>query len=328
MASLFQSAAEFQLYFNRGLQDLLAADAGLESSILVLANALFDAALLSDLQPALQRRFSDLAGSEVPAHYRPLFALIEQQGLGALATVHRSQGGWALQFNPLRNFRPARAAAVKIEALQAPFAVDGFHFNKAFLAKEILWEGALLGRSLRLLYNKFPFVPLHGLWVLDAELQRPQFLGEADHAYVWDLLQQCHIPSLGLAYNSYGAYASVNHLHFQSFIGADLPILDRRWQHNGGSQAYPLPCLRFEDMASAWGAIAALHEQGQAYNLLYLPGLLYLCPRLRQGVVPLPVWSHGLAWYELSGGFSCNSLAALSSLSADELASSLAAIAL
>ncbi len=50
-----------------------------------------------------------------------------------------------------------------IDSLQKPVDPVGFHFDQPFLRREILREGQLEGQSFRLLHNKFPFAPLHGL---------------------------------------------------------------------------------------------------------------------------------------------------------------------
>ncbi len=322
---LFNNTNNFKQQFNQGLARLLAEDDGLESSILVLANALFDKEIFAPLAPALKQRFTQLATNNTDAHYQPLFEQIAAQGIEALATVHQQQGLWELQYNPLRSFRPARASAAKTVGLQTAFNPEGFHFNKPFLAKETLWQGELMGRDAKLLYNKFPFVALHGLLVLDASKQRPQYLQGHDHSYIWQLLSELSegLPDLSIAYNSYGAYASVNHLHFQTFIRKDLPIAAECWQHNGGDKVYPLACQVYEDKDKAWQAVQDLHAAKQPYNLIYLAQKVYVCPRQRQGTHPHPEWSHAFAWYEVSGGFSCTSKEALRDLSTRQIEQSL-----
>ena len=54
---------------------------------------------------------------------------------------------------------------------------------------------------------------------------------------IWQLVeaQQTVLPGFAVGYNSIGACASVNQLHFQSFIRPEpLPIEQLRWRHNGG----------------------------------------------------------------------------------------------
>ena len=46
-----------------------------------------------------------------------------------------------LSFNQLRSFRPARMSSVQTICLNTVFDPDGFHFDKAYLKKEIFAEG-------------------------------------------------------------------------------------------------------------------------------------------------------------------------------------------
>jgi hypothetical protein len=220
-------------------------------------------------------------------------------------TTWRRAGPWEIQFNPVRALRPARSSAARIDSLTAPFDPRGFHFDRPFLRPETLWEGELLGWAGRLLYNKFPFVPLHGLWVPEPAAGRPQRLTGQDHARLWQVAAALGetLPGFGLAYNSYGAHASVNHLHFQSFVRPEpLPVEDPGWAHNGGQDAYPLDCAVFADPDAAWAAIAGLHAANRPYHLICRPGRLYLLPRAFQGTRPHAAWTTGLAWYEAAGG--------------------------
>jgi hypothetical protein len=168
-----------------------------------------------------------------------------------------------------------------------------------------------------LLFNKFPFVDLHALLVPARHDNQPQFLTEEWHHRVWDLCARlgARLPGVGFGFNSYGAFASVNHLHFQMFVRGDpLPVADSRWSHNGGSEPYPALCVRVDDARAAWERISRLHALEVSYNLVYLPGALYCLPRLRQGAYGLPEWCGGQAWYEMAGGvvaFNADDFAAL-----------------
>jgi hypothetical protein len=186
------------------------------------------------------------------------------------------------------------------------FDAHGFHFNKPFLAKEVLWQGELAGKNARLLYNKFPFAPLHGLLAPEPELQCPQFLTPENHAWAFQVARDAGtaIAGFGLAYNSYGAYASVNHLHFQTFVRTQpLPLqtLD--------AMRYPLPVERFDAVEPAWQRIDQLHRQSTPYNLIYDVSGVSLVARARQGEVALQDWSPGFAWSEIAGAFNVGSQA-------------------
>jgi diadenosine tetraphosphate (Ap4A) HIT family hydrolase len=319
----FASLATLRQRFAAGLESMLDQHDGLGVCILVLANAAQDPDLWQRLREKLVRRLHDHAsairaalrnGEKLSAPEDDLMVFLKLMALDlapdeyALLQVspRRQVGPWEVQFNPLRALRPARMSAARVEGVMRPFDAAGFHFNKPFLAREILWQGELAGKPARLLYNKFPFAPLHGLLAPEPELQRPQFLTPELHAWAWQVAQQtgAAIPGFGIAYNSYGAYASVNHLHFQTFVRAQpLPVQVL------ASASYPLPVHGCAVMQDAWFQLDALHRQGTPYNLIYDAAGVSIIPRARQGEAPLQPWSPGFAWSEVAGAFSVGSRA-------------------
>ena len=177
-----------------------------------------------------------------------------------------------------------------------------------------------------LFYNKYPFVNLHGLLVVDRKARLPQLLTEQMNQYVFDLT--CDLtdgmPGVGFGYNSYGAYASVNHLHFQMFVDeTGLPVENTIWLHNGGSRAYPSDCHVFKSSDTAWSFIQSLHEINQPYNLLYVSHKVYVFPRKAQSMVAEPEWCSGLTWYELSGAMISFNYTNYTNLSAEIIESEL-----
>lgn len=313
----FASPENLRAAFLAGLERQLA-EPGLGTFILVLANAGFDRELWPRLEAAIQARFASL-GAEVRAALRGgarlaypdddlmVFLKLLAMGLDTLAgTEYRAIGPWEAQYNATRGLRPARASGLKTGAsAPPPFAASGFHFNKPFLAKEILWQGELLRRPCRLLYNKFPFAPWHGLLVPEPEREHVQDLNQEMHLFAWHCAEALgtHLPGWGLSYNAYGAHASVNHLHFQTFLRpAPLPVEFDRWRHHGGDTEYPARCACFDDALEAWLHIAGLRQRGLVYNLVYRPGRMYCLTRLPQGDYAAPAWSAGHAWYEMAGG--------------------------
>ena len=294
------------------------AEPGLGTYILTLANACYDAAIWPALVTRLEARFQELARAmradlraghrlAQPEDDQMVFLKLMAMGFEAVTvTEHRPAGPWAVQFNPLRALRPARASGMKVAGVVPPsFNAEGFHFNKPFLQPEILWEGALLSHCVRLLFNKFPFAPLHGLLVPEPERARPQLLDQEMHLFAWHLAEAlgAGLPGLVIGYNSFGAHASVNHLHFQFCLPERrLPVLSGHWRHNGGDQDYPVVCQVFESPLDAWFYLDALHRQGIPYNLLYTPDRLHCLPRRPQGSRPGATWTTGHAWYEMAGG--------------------------
>lgn len=312
----FDTADELRAAFTAGLQQLLD-DPGLGAFILVLANASYDPAIFADLRPALEQRFEEhaeccrlafSAGTLMNDAPDDLLVFLKMLAIGfdrIGTTATRNAGAWELQFNLLRSFRPSRMSGRVSHGIQAPYDADGFHFNKPFLRKETFWSGEIGGRPVDLLYNKFPFVDLHGLLVPDREQCLPQFLTRDHHRYLWSLTEDlgATLPGVGFGYNSYAAYSSINHLHFQMFVRErPLPVADPGWAHNGGGDAYPAECRVFDRVDEAWTFIDQLHREDQPYNLVYLPQRLYCLPRARQGSYQHSPWTGGYAWFEMSGG--------------------------
>src|SRR5699024_4216098 len=99
-----------------------------------------------------------------------------------------------------------------------------------------------------------------------------------------------------------GAGASVNHLHFQSFVqSTPLPAQDRCFIHNGGNEVYPLPCARFTEPAAAWLEIDRLQRLNTPYNLVYSNSCLHLVARIAQDSATLSAQSRGYGWSEMAG---------------------------
>lgn len=312
---LLQTPDGYQSRFEEGLVKIL--DQGeLGTFILATANAASDPSLHDRLAPRLaaaydillrQSRTAIEGGRPLPgsADDAVVFLKMACIGFDGLRPAEQKKVGcWRVQFNHLRSFRPTRMSAAVTGGLSRPFDPQGFHFNKPFIAKERIDSGVLVGRETRLLYNKYPFARLHALLVPSPEACRPQLLERADHEWAGRVAEAAGrgIPNIGIGYNSYGAFASVNHLHFHLFCGADtLPVTDVRWLHNGGGTDYPAGCMAFGDASEAWKYIEELHRSGTAYNLLYTRDRVYCMPRKHQGSYVQPPWTAGFAWHELSG---------------------------
>lgn len=315
-SALFNSPASYRGGFERGLEHLLEVG-GLNLFILVAANASFEASLFADLRGALQERFREHSdrlsqafsqGMQIQEADDDLLVFLKMTCAGFEAlepTERRSAGPWEVQFNHLRSFRPLRNSQRPMDSIRAPFDAHGFHFNKPFIQQEALWSGELLGRHIDLYYNKYPFVELHSLLVPERERCLPQYHREDMHAFIWRLAEQLAggLPGVRIGFNALGAFASVNHLHYQVSVRDEpLPVELAQWRHNGGGAEYPVNCRAFDDAGEAWAFIAALHASNQAYNLLYTPGRMYCMPRRLQGHFALADWSSGFSWYEMSGG--------------------------
>lgn len=312
----FATLKSFQQAFTSGLSGLLQKG-GLGPFILVCANASFDkrveaatAAGLAALYQSLRTEYVDALskGKPIQAVEEDLLVFLKLHAVGfeqLRATETRHAGPWEVQFNQLRSFRPQRITAQVPQSLHVPFDEAGFHFNKPFMQQEAFWSGKLSGRHATLYYNKYPFVDFHGLLVPERESCLSQFLTESHHHYLWQVTHDLSrtLEGVGFGYNSLGAFASVNHLHFQMFVKpAGLPVMHADWQHNGGNTPYPAQCAVFTTAAAAWEYLSGLHDKNAPYNLLYDKDRLYVFPRKKQGCYAQPDWTAGFAWHEMAGG--------------------------
>lgn len=300
----------------QGLSHLLDVG-GMNLFILVCANASFERQLFLLLKHRLAAQYQGLLGklrasllngAQLDEADDDLLVFLKIAAIGfdqLQLTEQRSAGPWEVQFNHLRSFRPARNSQQPVGSIYRPFDPQGFHFNKPFMQQEVIWSGTLLGSPIDLFYNKYPFVESHCLLVPRREAGMPQYLTKEDHEFAWRLLdglRSC-LPGARVGYNALGAFASVNHLHFQFFLrGKALPVELDCWTHNGGEQRYPLTCEVFDSKESSWRFIDRLHQRNETYNLLYTPGRVYAMPRRKQGEFTLAPWSNGFSWYELCGG--------------------------
>ena len=323
-----RSADEFSHLFVEHLRGMLSPDqAG--ALILVLANSLQDEHLESALKPDVVEMFDSLRSrvrdGEVAITDDDLtvFNALQQTGIDAISRWQTAATGcWEIVFNPVRALRPSRASTEVFNDIFRPFDDGGFNFNKPFLRAEILWQGPWRQKQLRVLYNKFPFAPYHLIIVPDAQSRLPQCLSSEYHQLIWQLVeaQQTVLPGFAVGYNSIGACASVNQLHFQSFVRPEpLPIEQLRWRHNGGGDDYPMTCTVFDSMQDSQMLIDAYHANRQPYNLLYRPGRCYVIPRIAQGSETVAPRVRGAGWIEECGVFNVSVKTELQSLTATEL---------
>lgn len=308
------SLSDFQQRFSDGLEQMLASNA-LGAYILVLANSLQAQDLQAQLKVRLAKNFTELKQdfdkgtlSAAPDDI-DVFQKLLQINPETLALTQAIQANdWLLLCNTMRGLRPARAARQVITDLRRDFDADKFNFNKAFLRPEILWQGACVHddktTDLRVLYNKFPLAPYHLLVVPDAEFGQPQFLTQHYHHMIAALAVQAqdNLSGLYFGYNSLGAYASVNHLHFHAVLrDTRLPVEALCWTHRGGDRDYPLKLKLYASADDSWHAIEQLHAAGQTYNLLYTHDGVYVLPRRAQNTVTVPALMQGAGWPELCG---------------------------
>ena len=302
--------------------------------ILALANSMQDRSLRESLSPGLRKVFRELlvkretGGLSGAPDDLVVFEALARRGIeGYGAWRHRGESLWRCTFNPLRALRPARSSAEAFSGLERSFDEKAFHFDKPFLKPETFGEEAFRGRPVRALFQKFPFVGHHLLLLPDPARHCPQRLDEATHRWFWALAETMgrNIPGFGGAYNSLGAGASVNHLHFHGFVQPDPFAVERgEWRHNGGEQPYPVSVSRHASGEDAWRMIAGLHAANQPYNLLYRPRVCYVVQRAPQSERTLPEWMETAGWQEVCGGFSLSDRTMFDSLTAHDIEQGLA----
>lgn len=238
---------------------------------------------------------------------------------------------YLLNYNQLRSFRPARMSKAENIQLNSPFNTEGFHFNKPFLEKEIFAEGVIDGKQVSLLYNKFPFIDYHALLVVDKTRQIKQYLTQDALDYIVNLQNhvQQNCPGFVIAYNSLGAGASVNHLHFHTYLeSTPLAIFSSLFMHNGGDRPYPAYCQVFTSTKDAWKMIESLHDNNTPYNLLIKDNLIYCLPRklmagnttnVEMDVIDTSVFG----WSQMAGLINVDNSKLLTGISANRIISAL-----
>jgi len=323
---------EFKTLFSEKLRTMLSPDEP-GAFILVLANSMQDKESQSNLKNDLMAMFVELndkhKASELKAANDDLdvFEKIKKKGIGSISAWESiSQGEWEVLCNPMRGLRPARASTEKVENIFQEFDASKFNFNKPFLRPEILWEDEWRDVPLRVLYNKFPFAPYHLIIVPQPALELPQYLIREHHELIWQLVKrQADIfTGFGVGYNSMGACASVNQLHFQSFIqDALLPIEKLLWKHNGGRHEYPMQCIKTISSDECWAVIEKFHADNQPYNLLYRKNCCYVLPRQMQASDQVAERVQGAGWIEECGVFNVASVKYGKGLTAEFLYSDL-----
>lgn len=314
---LASSLDELRELYSEKLKAMLSPDE-LGAYILVLANSMQDDELHHELEDALVNNKKILTQSiennslDATQDDLDVFDKLRAIGPDKISSWSKHQVGvWQVMSNPFRSLRPSRVSSEKIKSIQRCFDDEAFNFNKPFLKPEILWEGKWLSGSkhpfnLKVLYNKFPFIPYHLLIVPNPELQCVQYLTPQYHEMIWDLVSETNInlPGFGVGYNSLGACASVNHLHFQGFVlSSHLPIELSQWSHNGGDIEYPMRCSVSGNKEKAWAVIQGMHDNDVPYNLLYRPDCCYVIPRQIQGSESIDEAVAGAGWIDECGVF-------------------------
>lgn len=315
LPKIFQSVDSFSAAYTKHLLKLLKIRIkkdvikDLGEVILLCAHSTFDKELYKKTYPVLSKIFKKLSRElkNIPEELRnddyEIALKISKVGWKNIPKVlNKKLNLWHIQYNELRTLKPKGAAKEEIKSVYKKFDRKNFNFNKPSVQMERFWKGTLNGMDVSLFHNKFPFVEKHTLLVPEQEKNHPQFLTRKFHYHTYDLMKSTNGFSTG--YNSIGAFASVNNLHFQMFVKSEpLPVENPQWKHNGGKKNYPALCYVFETKQASWKFIKALHDKNIPYNLLYTKEKTYVFPMNFQKRHKKTIFPLGFAWIELSGSF-------------------------
>lgn len=314
--NLVGSVKEFQAGFQSRLRSMVSLPH--HSDLVVLAgqtasDPTLHSALGMDLDAALGRLKADeeglmiRRGAAAPGDAKTVDYLLEVGASGLTTVQYDDRGDWVVQYNPLREFRPPGVARKVEPVIRLNVQHGARTFADSDLRRECFWCGDLAGRDTGLFYNKYPLSKYHTLVVPQNEPPKPQYLEAEDFGWLWKCASTLlpNLPGAAIGFNSYGAGASINHLHAQLILApARLPILATDWSHNGGDRPYPLPVSVHDSEASAWQWIDCRQQKELgAYNLLFSARRVFCFARRHAYEYKPADWTSGFAFFELCGIF-------------------------
>jgi hypothetical protein len=173
-------------------------------------------------------------GQDERSVLREVFGRIEGGKASIDKPVRTEIGNFVIQYNFIRGYRPRREARKDDTALDTPIKFDerskpqGFNYTLPDIELEQFSHRDLDGVQVDFLFNRYPFAPGHFLFVPN---RKPQDLRQMHNQYLvpdadaallesaWNFVVSGEYgDGVRLAYNSLGAHASANHLHFQGFF--------------------------------------------------------------------------------------------------------------
>jgi predicted dehydrogenase/MoaA/NifB/PqqE/SkfB family radical SAM enzyme/guanylate kinase len=209
------------------------------------------------------------------------------------------------------------------KSLYSPFNASQFNFNKIPPEKRHhIMKLDMPTGTVDIFININPIHQGHFLMLLDADAERPQYVETKDILAAAKLLELNKAEDLKIIYNSRGAFASVNHMHFQGFYhrhGQDgnLPIeqAKKRTINKNASLTvsrligYPARAVVFESSdpmilaleSSAY--IKILQDNNIPHNMLMTKGKVYIMPRQFEKEYSLKDEDYLVAAIELAGDF-------------------------
>ncbi|MBU1999448.1 MAG: NUDIX domain-containing protein, partial [Candidatus Omnitrophica bacterium] len=231
--------------------------------------------------------------------------------------TRKTAGRMAAMFNPDRAGR--RPVQMETSSLNQPFDTGKFNFNKVAGA-EIIAQGInLAGVSTDVIVNVNPFLDGHILVVPERTDEHSQYYISQVAKVAFELLRKANLRSYKVAYNSVGAFASINHLHLQAldyqrpYMPVEAAAKDFLFEISGVSiwklKDWPLRTFvlsgenaeKLELQLSSF--ISILHELNQPFNIIFTCDnekyfSAYIFPRKFQGPSK---FGTGVAYLEVGG---------------------------
>ncbi len=242
------------------------------------------------------------------------------------AIKDKEKSRYELSYIFLRGLRDPGVVKKKYIAIDDPYnkEKDSPFINAE--PKEHFQNGILNGVEYELFYHLYPYAPFHFMVIPERMERHNQYVDNKWLKFAWDFLNSANDPNLRIAYNSLGAYASQNHLHFQGFYVTEelAPPIEQTIdstdidQIGKGSLKWPIPhCLVFKGndesvVTNAYQYIERIVKKAKAnpytiaFNFYIKPGSITVIPRKHQSTCVEHLngegkFSTGPAWIEMLG---------------------------
>jgi diadenosine tetraphosphate (Ap4A) HIT family hydrolase len=252
-------------------------------------------------------------------------------------------GKFVLQYNYLRGFRPKRAAQSKDVPLDMPFNSRSHHFMQPVFMNEEFYSMDMNDNHFDFYFNKYPFAPGQFILVPNKEKCHNQYL-DPDRdigiiSTVSEIMEKGVFGrSMRLGYNSLGAHASLNHLHFQGFfIDTEdnwQPPLEEELKESASKNK--THCFRnkpyntgiwfpYSEQKDFGQFLREIKKEDKRYNLYYTPEGIALFIRRNQGdpryldLLGKSPFTTGYAFFEMMGEIVCPDENAFKNTSEDQI---------
>ncbi|HJX50550.1 MAG TPA: hypothetical protein VJ438_03755 [Candidatus Nanoarchaeia archaeon] len=252
------------------------------------------------------------------------------KGIVDISPPERKQvGKFVLQYNYIRGFRPPRAAQAKDIPLYKPFNLENHNFMKPEFKKQEFYSMKMEDINFDFFFNKYPFAPGHFLLVPDKEEGHNQYLNPNKDinviSTVSEIMQRGEFgSSMRLGFNSFGAHASLNQLHWQGFFIEDgwQPPLEEELNESIYEHENTVHCFRNEpyntgmwfpypEQKTFTNFLEKIIDENHCFNLYYTPKGIALFERRNQGnqnysdELKYAPFTTGYAFFEMMGEIIC-----------------------